>query len=151
MQFCSKCGKEIMDDAVICPGCGCAVQNAKAKQDPMPSYEKAAKGAGTTNIIAGVILLVGIVCALLLNVWIGAVLCLVSEILFMMPNSKIQKLFKTNNTDITDKKEFKAAAKKLNADLKKKYTAFKLSYIMAYIALACLLVVVFLGQAMGLI
>ena len=25
MAFCSKCGKEIMDEAVICPGCGCPV------------------------------------------------------------------------------------------------------------------------------
>ncbi|MBE7040093.1 MAG: zinc-ribbon domain-containing protein [Ruminococcaceae bacterium] len=24
MKYCSKCGKEIMDDAVICPGCGCS-------------------------------------------------------------------------------------------------------------------------------
>ncbi len=27
MKFCSKCGKEIMDDAVVCPGCGCAQGN----------------------------------------------------------------------------------------------------------------------------
>lgn len=27
MKFCSKCGKEIMDDAVICMNCGCAVEN----------------------------------------------------------------------------------------------------------------------------
>ena len=25
MKFCSKCGKEIMDEAVVCPNCGCAV------------------------------------------------------------------------------------------------------------------------------
>lgn len=25
MRFCSKCGKEILDEAVICPGCGCNV------------------------------------------------------------------------------------------------------------------------------
>ena len=25
MKFCSKCGKEIVDEAVVCPGCGCAV------------------------------------------------------------------------------------------------------------------------------
>ena len=25
MKFCSKCGKEILDEAVVCPGCGCAV------------------------------------------------------------------------------------------------------------------------------
>jgi uncharacterized membrane protein YvbJ len=27
MKYCSKCGKEIMDEAVICPGCGCAQEN----------------------------------------------------------------------------------------------------------------------------
>ena len=27
MKFCSKCGKEIMDEAIVCPGCGCAVVN----------------------------------------------------------------------------------------------------------------------------
>lgn len=27
MKYCSKCGKEIMEDAVICPSCGCAQDN----------------------------------------------------------------------------------------------------------------------------
>lgn len=27
MKYCSKCGKEIMDKAMICPGCGCAQEN----------------------------------------------------------------------------------------------------------------------------
>lgn len=27
MKYCSKCGKEIIDEAVICPGCGCAQEN----------------------------------------------------------------------------------------------------------------------------
>ena len=27
MKYCSKCGKEIMNKAVICPGCGCAQEN----------------------------------------------------------------------------------------------------------------------------
>ena len=25
MKFCSKCGHEIMDEAIVCPNCGCAV------------------------------------------------------------------------------------------------------------------------------
>lgn len=25
MKFCQHCGKELLDEAVICPGCGCAV------------------------------------------------------------------------------------------------------------------------------
>ena len=24
MKYCSKCGKEIMDEAIVCPGCGCS-------------------------------------------------------------------------------------------------------------------------------
>lgn len=27
MKFCSKCGKEILDEAIVCPNCGCAVVN----------------------------------------------------------------------------------------------------------------------------
>ena len=26
MKYCSKCGNELLDDAVICPKCGCAVE-----------------------------------------------------------------------------------------------------------------------------
>lgn len=26
-MFCSKCGKEILDEALICPNCGCATNN----------------------------------------------------------------------------------------------------------------------------
>lgn len=28
MKYCEKCGKEIMDEAVVCVHCGCAVRNA---------------------------------------------------------------------------------------------------------------------------
>lgn len=33
MKFCQKCGKEIMEDAVICTGCGCAVNNKPATHE----------------------------------------------------------------------------------------------------------------------
>ena len=26
MKFCQHCGKEVLDEALICPGCGCSVQ-----------------------------------------------------------------------------------------------------------------------------
>jgi hypothetical protein len=29
MKFCEKCGKEIADEAVICPGCGCGIAQKK--------------------------------------------------------------------------------------------------------------------------
>ena len=34
MKFCSKCGKELLDEAVVCTGCGCAVTNA-----PQPAQQ----------------------------------------------------------------------------------------------------------------
>lgn len=40
MKYCSHCGKEVLDDAIICPGCGCSVQynnmNNGAPQNQVP-------------------------------------------------------------------------------------------------------------------
>ncbi len=35
MRFCSHCGKEINDEAVVCPSCGCATEkfSEKANKD----------------------------------------------------------------------------------------------------------------------
>lgn len=33
MKYCSKCGQQIHDDAIICPYCGCAVSNTPAVND----------------------------------------------------------------------------------------------------------------------
>lgn len=30
MKYCSHCGKQVMDEAVICPSCGCTVANTNA-------------------------------------------------------------------------------------------------------------------------
>ena len=32
MKFCSKCGKEIVDEAIVCPNCGCAVTDSSANK-----------------------------------------------------------------------------------------------------------------------
>ena len=32
MKYCQKCGKEIVDEAVVCPNCGCSVEEKK-KED----------------------------------------------------------------------------------------------------------------------
>ena len=41
-MFCSKCGSEINDDAVVCPKCGCLVDNKKLNQNVKPSGLKGA-------------------------------------------------------------------------------------------------------------
>lgn len=33
MKFCSHCGAEILDEAVICPKCGCQVSSAAPKEE----------------------------------------------------------------------------------------------------------------------
>ena len=51
MKFCEKCGKEIMDEAVICPGCGCAVETSKKATDVM-EVPKQAKTASTLGVLS---------------------------------------------------------------------------------------------------
>ena len=34
MKYCSHCGKQLDDAAVICPGCGCAVNNTPSNNAP---------------------------------------------------------------------------------------------------------------------
>ena len=33
MKFCQKCGKELVDEAVVCIGCGCSVAPEKKAED----------------------------------------------------------------------------------------------------------------------
>ena len=53
MKFCQKCGKEIMDEAVICPGCGCAIeeQQTVTAQVAVPKSAKNAKIFGILSIL----------------------------------------------------------------------------------------------------
>lgn len=52
MKFCSHCGKEIMDAAVVCPHCGCAV-GAVSDEPDVPSTG--------LNILSLLIPLVGLI------------------------------------------------------------------------------------------
>lgn len=56
MKYCAKCGKELLDEAVMCPGCGCAVgsknQVAEEKTTPTQKSPKAATVLGIIGIIS---------------------------------------------------------------------------------------------------
>ena len=39
MKYCTKCGKELFDEAVICPGCGCPTEQTQ----PINPFSPAAK------------------------------------------------------------------------------------------------------------
>ncbi len=57
-MFCSKCGKELLDEAVVCTNCGCAVNGAN-------SMANAAAGEdipnGGLNVLSFFIPIVGLV------------------------------------------------------------------------------------------
>ena len=53
MKYCEKCGKEILDDAIICPGCGCMVGNNGIKTG-QPAYVNDNKKA-QKSLILGII------------------------------------------------------------------------------------------------
>lgn len=63
MKFCAKCGKELMDDAVLCPHCGCAVDGAPAKKVKSESSQSAKSGwvplvFGILGLLHGVLALI---------------------------------------------------------------------------------------------
>ncbi|MGN0765660.1 MAG: zinc-ribbon domain-containing protein [Christensenellales bacterium] len=51
-MFCSKCGKEISDDAVICPNCGVPTSNYKGASTKPKSNSDDASNVNTMSIIA---------------------------------------------------------------------------------------------------
>ena len=54
-MYCSVCGKEILDEAIICPGCGCMVKHTNTKHIDSTT-EKIKKTQ--TSLILGIIGLV---------------------------------------------------------------------------------------------
>ena len=138
MKFCSKCGKEIMDEAVVCPSCGCAVERELTKNKEV-SYDDCVKNAATTNIIRAVVIALGIVAGLFINMWLGAILCLVAELIALSPNSKVQKSLKQNGL-VGNTKEMKEKRKAIMKDLKVKNSAYKFSMILAIVALILLII-----------
>ena len=55
MKYCEKCGKELMDEAVVCPSCGCAV----AKREQAEDSSEVRKPAGAASVVLGIIGIVG--------------------------------------------------------------------------------------------
>ena len=57
MKYCTKCGKKLMDDAVVCIGCGCAVkEELQIKRD----YKTILRNTKVFLVIGFVLLALGI-------------------------------------------------------------------------------------------
>lgn len=54
MKYCTKCGKELMDEAVICPNCGCAVAGINVNNG-MASNQQIGESKASTAFMLSVI------------------------------------------------------------------------------------------------
>ena len=61
MKYCQKCGKELLDEAVICPNCGCAVapvqpssptESPFATETPQPQSRESDSSANMALLFA---------------------------------------------------------------------------------------------------
>jgi len=101
-MFCSKCGKEIADEAIICPMCGCATanyhqpftvhntqpqNNSTYSQDyiVLKEFEEQVKSLYTTSIIA-LVLFLGIGIIFSFAVWVKAKTISIPNITTTNPN-----------------------------------------------------------------
>ncbi|MBQ7309533.1 MAG: zinc ribbon domain-containing protein [Clostridia bacterium] len=112
-MFCSKCGKEIMDEAVVCPYCGCVTTNYQSTQttpqsasgmysDQYPAlkaFAEEAKSVHTLGILAAIFCLgIGIIFSVMIWVKQG-----------LNPQTKLPKLELTLPNEIA---EFELAKKR---------------------------------------
>ena len=69
MKYCRHCGKEVADEAIFCPGCGCAtdVYNQQMQQPAAP--QKQGEQLSTMSIIgfvfAFISCIVGLICSII--------------------------------------------------------------------------------------
>lgn len=156
MKFCRHCGNQLMDAAVMCPRCGCMTDSApmstaqqapatpmqQAYYQPQPApvnYEEAINNATATNIISGLLLAVSAIVWYLFSIYGGAVIALAAEVIALLPNTKLQSMFKKTGLGSGHKEETKAITK----NLKKKSVAFSISFVIAIIALIVMIFFLF--------
>lgn len=85
-MFCSKCGKEIADEAVICTGCGCAVNNSSINKTVSTSAKTEKKTS--TSLILGI---VGIVFAWLFAL-VGHITSIIGIVLGIKEYKETEKM-----------------------------------------------------------
>ena len=113
----------------VTPPAGSVTQHFAAPTD----YSIAVEKAVVTNIIASVLLAVSAVVWYCWSIFDGAALALAAEIVALIPNTKLTNMIKRDPT--VSKQQTKAIRKKL----KQSHRAFTMSFILAIIALVCVI------------
>lgn len=74
MKYCSKCGNELMDEAVVCTKCGCMVEKATSTNSKNEENRKALDNVnmlyeGTFSLIMGIASLLVTFCLIFSFTW----------------------------------------------------------------------------------
>ena len=80
-MFCSKCGNEVNDEAVVCPRCGCMIRRI----EPMPQSATSAptlESGETSGLATG-----ALVCSFLIPI-VGLILGIVGTVKYTTPSLK---------------------------------------------------------------
>lgn len=80
MKFCSKCGKELLDEAVICPGCGCAVANTTIQSTASVDSAALLNTLSTRVKTSGIIWLVIGILQIILGIFVNWFLLIVGAL-----------------------------------------------------------------------
>lgn len=65
MKYCEKCGNELLDEAIMCPKCGCAVAGKQPIKQQNEYAKNQAKGA--IMIIAAIAIAVFVIVAAIIQ------------------------------------------------------------------------------------
>ena len=135
MKFCSKCGKELMDETVICPGCGCATGSSPRPMTAQYSeFYQAVKQFSDQVKPIYVLSIVSIVLCLGIGI-IFAILSMVQSSKIVVPELPL--------TNPSEQAEFESAKKKLAL-------AKKLASI-TFVVFVVLITIIVVGACIGAI
>ncbi len=136
-MFCSKCGKEIADEAIICPACGCATANyhtpVESKKEAIYSddYVTIKEFEDTVNGLRGFSIV-----SLILCLGIGVIFCLI-----VWMRAKALEIPRIKTTNPNEVALLESAKRRLK-------TALNFTFIPVYVLLllSCILLI---GGAIG--
>ena len=65
MKYCEKCGNQLLDEAIMCPKCGCAVAGKQPTKEQNEKSKNQAKSA--IMIIAGIGIIIATIIAVIIQ------------------------------------------------------------------------------------
>ena len=133
-MFCSKCGKEIFNEAIVCPHCGCATNNYEKNtvntgighSADYPQLNRFSEQVKTPYVLS--------IVSIILCLGLGFIFAIITTI--QCKNIVVPELNLTNPADVA---EFESAKRKLG-------TAQRLSAVSLGIALIILGITFFIGM-----